>query len=192
MHYEGPVFRRLLAQLRPQWGRIALGILLLLMAAPCELFPAMAWMYATDTIVLVNTEGNPWLHALFSLGGRLEGWTQLLPATLVILFVVYLIGETLETLSNNLMQRVAQRFILDFRNRVYRKLQSQSLGYLQRQKTGDLMSRAMGNVDELNSFIVGGIDVILGEGLLWIATVVIVFSLDWKVAGASLAPLLVV
>lgn len=192
MSYEGPVFRRLLGELRPQWGKVGVGVGLLFLAAPCELFPAMAWMYATDVIVLGKVEEHPWLHGLFSLGGTLEGWGQLLVSTLVILFVVYLMGEVLETLSNNLMQRVAQRFILDFRNRVYRKLQSQSLGYLQKQKTGDLMSRAMGDVDELNSFIVGGIDVILGEGMLWLATVVIVFTLDWKVAGASLAPLLVV
>ena len=30
------------------------------------------------------------------------------------------------------------------------------------------MSRAMGDVDELQSFIVNGIDVIIGEGVLWI------------------------
>ena len=54
--------------------------------------------------------------------------------------------------------------MLGFRNRVYHKLQGQSLSYLQRQRTGDLMSRAMGDVDELQSFIVGSIDVIIGEG----------------------------
>ena len=90
------------------------------------------------------------------------------------------------------MNRVAQKFILGFRNRVYHKLQSQSLAYLQRQRTGDLMSRAMGDVDELQSFIVNGIDVIIGEGVMWLVTVVIVMLLDWRVASASLAPLIVV
>ena len=88
----------------------------------------------------------------------------LLVSAVTWLFVVYLIGEVLGTLDTWILNRVAQKFILGFRNRVYHKLQSQSLGYLQRQRTGDLMSRAMGDVDELQSFIVNGIDVIVGEG----------------------------
>jgi ABC-type multidrug transport system fused ATPase/permease subunit len=90
------------------------------------------------------------------------------------------------------LNRVAQRFILSFRNDVYHKLQSQSLAYLQRQRTGDLMSRAMGDVDELQSFIVNGIDQIFSEAVLWIATVAIVMYTDWRVASASLAPLILV
>jgi ABC-type multidrug transport system fused ATPase/permease subunit len=54
------------------------------------------------------------------------------------------------------------------------------------------MSRAMNDVDELQSFIVSGIDVIIGEGLLWIVTVAIVMAVDWRVASASLSPLIVV
>ena len=54
------------------------------------------------------------------------------------------------------------------------------------------MSRAMGDVDEMQSFIVNGIDLIIGEGLLWLATVALVMLLDWRVASASLAPLMVV
>src|SRR5207248_4336893 len=102
------------------------------------------------------------------------------------------IGEFFETLEQWILNRAAQRFILGFRNRVYHKLQSQSLGYLQRQRTGDLMSRAMGDVDELQSFIVNGIDQIFSEALLWSATVVIVELSDWRVATASLSPLIVV
>jgi ABC-type multidrug transport system fused ATPase/permease subunit len=79
--------------------------------------------------------------------------------------------------------------MLGFRNRVYQKLQSQSLSYLQRQRTGDLMSRAMGDVDELQQFIVGSIDVIIGESVLWLGAVFIVMTANWKVASASLAPL---
>ena len=50
----------------------------------------------------------------------------------------------------------------------------------------------MGDVDELQSFIVGSIDVIVSESLLWLGTVVLVMLMSWKVASISLAPLLVV
>lgn len=185
------VFRRLLWMLRPQWGMIAFSILLLLISIPCELFPGFVWKFVTDDIVLDKAE-SPVLEAWFSLGGRIDSPLGMLVSAVTWLFVVYLVGEVLSTLSTWILNRVAQRFILAFRNRVYNKLQHQSLAYLQRQRTGDLMSRAMSDVDELQSFIVNGIDVIIGEGLLWIATVIIVMAVDWRVASASLAPLVLV
>jgi ABC-type multidrug transport system fused ATPase/permease subunit len=187
------VFRRLLRMLRPHAAVIALALVLLLLSMPGELFPAFIWMYVTDYLVLKDPTGATLhLHKLISFGGEFTTWPSLLLSAVGWLFVVYLAAEAMSTISSNLMQRVAQKFILGFRNRVYHKLQSQSLSYLQRQRTGDLMSRAMGDVDELQQFIVGSIDVIIGEGLMWIVTVIVVMSLDWRVASASLAPLIVV
>ena len=187
------VFGRLLRMLRPHRGTIAVALLLLLLSMPGELFPGMIWMYVVDH--LIRQDDTRWtrgLHYLISFNGRIEGWQALLVSALAWLMGVYLMAEAFGTISSNIMQRVAQRFILGFRNRVYHKLQSQSLSYLQRQRTGDLMSRAMGDVDELQSFIVGSIDVIIGEGVMWLVTVAVVMTLDWKVASASLAPLIVV
>ncbi len=187
------VLRRLLGMLRPQRGRIVLGVVLLLASMPGELFPAFAWMYVADGLVMKrpNWTVNA-LDPLISLAHHLASWQALLISTMVWMTVVYVVFEAMETFSNNVMQRVAERFIRDLRRQVYHKLQTQSLSYLQRQRTGDLMSRALGDVDELRNFITGGIEVILGEGLLWVMTVVVVMLLDWRVASASLAPLLVV
>lgn len=187
------VFRRLLAMLRPQAGIIAIALILLLLSMPGELFPGLIWMYVTDRLIAPTpTTPTQLLHTIISFNGTLTGWQALLASALAWLYGVYLVAEAMGTISSNLMNRVAQRFILTLRNRVYRKLQGQSLSYLQRQRTGDLMSRAMGDVDELQNFIVGAIDVIIGEGVMWIVTVALVMSLDWRVASASLAPLLVV
>lgn len=185
-----PVFLRLLRLLRPHYPAIVVGLVLLILSTPCELFPALVWKYVTDDLVLSHR--TPVLATLISLQGAVHGKIALLLSAMVWLFVIYVIGEVMGTASNNLMNRVAQKFILYFRNRVYHKLQSQSLGYLQRQRTGDLMSRAMGDVDELQSFIVNGIDVIIGEGAIWIATVILVMLMNWKVAAISLAPLIAV
>ena len=185
------VFRRLLRMLRPYRARILFGLLLLVISSPCELFPAMVWRFVTDDIVL-QSHTSPWLLAMFGFGGHITGRLGLLLSSTCWLLVIYLIGEVLETLESWILNRVAQKFMLTFRNQVYHKLQSQSLGYLQGQRTGDLMSRAMGDVDELQSFIVNGIDVIVGEALMWLATVAIVMWMDWRVASVSLAPMFIV
>ena len=170
---------------------IGLGLLLLLLSAPCELFPAIVWRYVTDNVVL-HRGTSTWLTYWFSFGGRLQGPYAMLASSVIWLVLIYATGELLGTLNTLILNRVAQRFMLTLRNRVYHKLQSQSLSYLQRQRTGDLMSRAMGDVEELQSFVVGSIDVIIGETVLWLGAVAIVMHANWRVATASLAPLVLV
>jgi len=187
----GQIFWRLVRLLRPYYGWIAVATLLLIISAPCELFPAFCWGFIADDLVL-GKHAWPRLDAWFSLAGHLHGKFPLLISSVTWMFAVYLLGEVTGTLETWLLSRVAQHFILGFRNVVYGKLQSQGLAYLQRQRTGDLMSRAMGDVDEIQSFIVQSIDVIIGEGMLWLLAVAIVFWVDWRVAAASLAPLLIV
>ena len=185
-------FRRLIGLLRPYWGWIALSTLFVIVAAPCELFPAVVWMYVTDVLVLQDHHKLHWMTAWFGFGGHLHTRPQLLVSAASWLFVTYLFGQVLETLESYILNRVAERFILAFRNDVYGKLQGQSLAYLQRQRTGDLMARAMGDVDEIESFIINSIDTLFSEGILWAGTVAYVFLVNWKVASVSLAPLLVV
>jgi ABC-type multidrug transport system fused ATPase/permease subunit len=185
-------FWRLVRMLRPQaWG-IALGLVLLILSLPCELFPALVWKYVVDDLILTGKSApTPILPFFFSFGGRLVTKFELLLSAVAWMLGIYLLSEASGTISTNVLNRAAQQFILGLRNRVYGKLQSQSLGYLQRQRTGDLISRAIGDVDELQSFIVNGIDQIIGEGLQWFATVALVMLINWKVASASLAPVLV-
>ena len=184
-------FSRLVKMLRPQWRMILAGLGALLLSAPCELFHPLMWMYVADTVILGNDQW-PILHTLISFNGAIESKFALLASALIWMFSVYALGELLETIEQNLLGRVAQKTIFRLRNDVYHKLQSQSLGYLQRQRSGDLLSRAMGDVDEVQNFIVSGIDTIIAEGFMWLTTVAIVMWLDWRVASVSLAPLILV
>jgi ABC-type multidrug transport system fused ATPase/permease subunit len=191
---EAAIYRRLMGMLRPNRAAIGVAIFLLLASMPCELFPAFIWKYVTDDLILkgISRPSGPWLVGLISLHGRVGTTFHLLLAALAWLMLIFAVGEILGTLSTVLLQRTAQKFVYQLRNRVYGKLQSQSLGYLQLQRTGDLMSRAIGDVDEVQSFIVNSIDQIIGDGGLWITTVIIVLYFDWRVAGASLLPLVAV
>lgn len=185
------IFSRLLRMLRPYWLIIAVGLLFLLASGPCELFPAIVWKYVVDDIIAPK-DGDHFLRRLITFNGSITNPFQHLLSTLAWLVVIYVTGEVLQTVQQVLMNRVAQKFIFRLRNQVYHKLQSQSLSYFQRQRTGDLMSRAMGDVDEVQNFIVAGIDQIIGEGFLWLVTVAIVMWMSWRVATVSIAPLIAV
>ncbi len=180
-----------MGMLRPHRAVITFGLVLLLLSGPCELFPAIVWKFVVDDIAL-QKHTAPLFARIVSLNHAVSSRFGVLGMTLVWLAGIYVVGELLQTIQQNLMNRVAQKFIYRLRNQVYHKLQGQSLAYLQRQRTGDLMSRCIGDVDEVQNFIVSGIDTIIGDGFVWLVTVGIVMYLDWRVASASLAPLIVV
>jgi ABC-type multidrug transport system fused ATPase/permease subunit len=186
------VFRRLFAMLRPSYPAMVVALALLFFSMPGELFPAFVWQYVTDDLILSKFSQPSGLHWMMSFEGRISNPYHLLYSALTWLMSVYLISTLAGTISTVILQRAAQKFVYSLRNRVYHKLQSQSLGYLQRQRTGDLMSRAISDVDELQNFVVNSIDLIIGDGVLWLATVAIVVYKSWEVAGSSLFPLIIV
>src|SRR4051794_11112672 len=120
------IFVRLLHMLRPYRAGIALGVFFLLLSLPAELFPAFVWRYVTDDIVL-NKPSSPALHKLFSFNDHISGRYALLISSVTWMFVIYVFGEVFGTLDTWILNRVAQKFILNLRNSVYHELQSQSL-----------------------------------------------------------------
>lgn len=196
---EGPVLRRLFGLLRPQKGLVGGGLALLLLSVPCELVPGAVALYLVDDLIIPATTGegdigqaHAWLHAVVSFGGRLSGWPALLASVLAWMGLFAVLGTALKAASTNLMERAAHKLVYRLRNDLYNKLQGQSLGYLHRQRTGDLMSRCVGDVEQVQQFIINGVDQVLAEGLIWAIVVVTVFLIDWRVASFTLAPILLV
>jgi ATP-binding cassette, subfamily B, bacterial len=191
---HAPIFWRLFGLLKPYWAIITMAMVLLIISMPCELFPAFIWKYVTDDLVLkgISRPSSELLRGAISLDGRLHATYALLLSALGWLVFIYAVGELTGTLSTVLLQRMAQKFVFTLRNQVYARLQGQSLGYLQLQRTGDLMSRAIGDVDEIQSFVVNSIDQIIGDGGLWVTTVIVVMWEDWRVALPSLLPMVAV
>jgi len=80
------------------------------------------------------------------------------------------------------MAKAASKLVLDLRNMVYEKVQSFSLSYLSRYKTGDLMNRITGDAQKIRDFIqqIGG-DA-LNEVLILVSVTIIIFILNWRMA----------
>ena len=167
------IYRRLLRYLRPYWRLIAVALVLLLIATPATLFHPLVWKYIVDTVI----------------GQRQVG--MLVPALLV-MFGVQLLGQALNAIRDNILQKIGQRVVYDLRNDVYDKLQSQSLGYLHNHRVGDLTSRAMSDVDVLQEVSVNGTDQVLSNSLSFVVVAGALISLNWKLGLLTILPVLVV
>ena len=167
------MFWRLLSLMRPYTVPIVIGFICLLLATPAQMFPPLVWKYVVDEVIMNRKVDH------------------LLPAMLVML-AVHLVGMGLSAARTYLLGVAGQRFVADLRNRLHDKLMRQSVRYHHDRKSGDLMSRVIGDVDTLQEVVINGVDNILGNALslIWVAGIIV--WLNWKVGTLTLLPLVVV
>jgi ABC-type multidrug transport system fused ATPase/permease subunit len=167
------MFWRLLSLMRPYTVPIVIGFICLLLATPAQMFPPLVWKYVVDEVIMNRKVDH------------------LLPAMLVML-AVHLVGMGLSAARTYLLGVAGQRFVADLRNRLHDKLMRQSVRYHHDRKSGDQMSRVIGDVDTLQEVVINGVDNILGNALslIWVAGIIV--WLNWKVGTLTLLPLVVV
>ncbi len=82
---------------------------------------------------------------------------------------------------------LGQRFKMDMRRKLYAHMQTLSLGFFEKSKTGKLMSNITNDVATLDQLISGSFVNVLQDSVTLAAVLVILFSLDWKLALVALA-----
>lgn len=167
------VFRRIIPFLKPYRTQLALGLGALIVAIPLTLFHPLVWMFITDEVAI---NGN--VHLL-------------LPA-LGVMIGVHLFGTALSALHRNLLEKVGQRFVVDLRLAVYEKLQRQSVSFHHENRTGDLLSRAMNDIDAMQQAIIQGIDQVLSAFLRFAVVVTAILAIHPIVGAVTLVPLIIV
>lgn len=167
------VFRRLVPYLRPYRARIAVGVSLLLVGTPLGSAHPLIWKYIVDVVVVQRH-----VH-------------QLVPA-LLLMFALQGLATLLDAIKSVILEKVGQRFVFDLRNAVYQKLQRQSLAYLSENRTGDLIARAMGDVDVLQEVAFQSIDSVIGNTLSFLVVAGILIGLNAKLGFITLLPIVAV
>lgn len=167
------IYRRLLPWLRPRWRTVLLGAVCLIVAIPAGSFHPLAWGFITDEVI----------------GRRRVG---LLAWALAAMIVAHATGLALEAFRDNLLQKLGQRLVIDLRNDVYAKLQRQSLSYLHDNRAGELVSRAMGDIDVIQEAAVQGTDAVIANLLGFVYVAGILLLLNWQLGLATLSPIVIV
>ncbi|RKT82252.1 ATP-binding cassette, subfamily B/ATP-binding cassette, subfamily B, MsbA [Saccharopolyspora antimicrobica] len=161
------VFRRFWPYARPYRRWWALVVLLVLIAPLLD--TATIWMFK----ILVDDVLVPRDFALFfALGGAYLGITVL----------AGIIGFADEYVST----WVAERFLLDLRTDLFGHLHELSIGFLDRRKVGDTLSRLTGDVGAIEQLVLSGTT----QALAYLFKIVLfagaMFVLSWRLALVSL------
>jgi ABC-type multidrug transport system fused ATPase/permease subunit len=79
-----------------------------------------------------------------------------------------------------------ERILADLRIALFRHLQRLSLGFYERNRTGVIMSRLTNDVEALDQLVTEGVTALVKNTLLLVGTAAILFTLDWRLALATL------
>lgn len=167
------LYRRLLPYLKPHFPQIGLGLGLLLISVPAGSFHPIVWKYIVDEVV---TKHQP----------------QLLLPALGVMFAVQALGSVLGAWRSTLLEKVGQQVVQDLRNAVYAKLQRQSLAWHHEHRVGDLVSRTMGDIDQLQEVAVQGVDSVIANAVSFLYVAGVLLTLSWKLGLVTLLPIALV
>jgi ATP-binding cassette, subfamily B, multidrug efflux pump len=164
--YDPRVVRRLSAFVTPYRGRAVLTLLLLVVVT------------ATDLL----------LPKLFSLGiDEVSGQRRLSRIDLLgVIFIALLVVRFLASWAEFYMIAwLGNRVVLDLRNRMFRHLQTLSVGYVDKRGVGSIMSRLQNDVGVINEFFGEGITGVFSNTLILVGIVAVMVWTDWKLAIVS-------
>ena len=164
------VLARLFISLRPYWRTLVLVGMLLLLLAGLELIPPLITRSIIDDVIPTGD-----LQRLALLLGALVG--------------AYLLIRLANFGDLYLRHALGERFLYDLRVRLYAYLQRLSLSFFERTSTGELMSRLTNDVNSLESFVTHGSSLTAVDLVRLLATTVLLFVLDWRLALIVLAPM---
>ena len=86
------------------------------------------------------------------------------------------------------MAWAGQKIIFDVRNRLYEHLQQLSFSFYDKAQTGQLMSRVTQDVEQTRQFLSHQMIQITGAAVRFLATFVLMLSLDWQLTLVAMIP----
>jgi ATP-binding cassette subfamily B protein len=173
--YDFRTTKRLFGYLKPYWKMMVLALCLTVLTnVLISLQPYFTKMAIDDFIVPRETEGI-WIFALAYFG-------------------LFLFRFVFSYIQEILLNIVGQKIMFDLRSQIFSKLQRLQVSYYDKNPVGRIITRLTSDVDSLNELFTSGVIEGLGDMVVIIAIIGIMFWLDWKLAIVSLivVPLLVI
>jgi len=130
----------------------------------------------------------------FLIGKAIDGFISQgdkagLSQTMLLLAVVYLAGMLAMRYQIYYMSLAGQNVLSDLRAQVIDKVELLSLQFVEKEESGDLMSRLVNDIDAINSFFSQGLAQSVGSLFALVGIVIAMFAINWML---SLAVLIIV
>lgn len=162
------ILLRILAYLKPYRMQFAFVFFAILLSAVIGLFPSLITGRIVDE--------------------ALVGKNMALLIRLLLLALVTLIGsQAIGVLQSYINSYISQRIIFDMQNQMYSHLQQMPHSFYTNEKQGDILTRMDNDISGVGSVITNTLTTSVSSVATLIATLVALFSLNWKMALVGIA-----
>lgn len=185
---------RLLAYLRPHYGKLILVLGCMLLSTITALIGSFMLMPIINHIAGVATTAEDGAMAVLADKVitfftadmiKLLGSTKLsevliyLVTALLILLIVYLVGIATTYLQGRLMLHITQNTLEKIRNDLFAKLQKLPVRYYDTHPTGEIMSRFTNDVDNIDMMLNNSLTSLISGGVTLIGTFIFMITTNW-------------
>jgi len=189
--YDARLMRRLLAYLRPYWLVVSAALVAIVLYGILQALPPYLLKVEVDRYLdPVSRAKLPAVLDRFLSPNPLVGIAQI---AFVLFLPTVLLTFLLEFAQSYAMQLVGQRVMYDLRQQIFAHLQRLQLSFYDRNPVGRLVTRVTSDVDVLNELFASGMVAIFGDFFTLLSIVVVMLTLNWKLAllTFSILPLIV-
>ncbi|MCX6558329.1 MAG: ABC transporter ATP-binding protein, partial [Candidatus Aminicenantes bacterium] len=162
-------------------------------------FMAMVALFTAFFAVIIQ----PIIDELFIQGGgRISGRSQFIRTVIMrvlgvgekklvlvlpqLLFLSFLGQAVFSFFSLYMMKTLGLKVVRNIRDKLYRNLIHQSIDFLSKSKTGDLVSRVSNDIEKIKLAVAETLSVYIRESLTLAGLLVVIFYQDWEMATISL------
>lgn len=160
-------YKRLILFIKPYWKALGLAIVCIVMSAAANLY--VPWIIR-DMIDKVLMEKDMLLLNVIAIG----------------IVVVFLVRGVFFYGQSYLVSYIAQRVIIDIREKLYVQFQKLQLAYYEKKQTGTIMSYITNDVAALQAALVDSLIELVTESAILVGSLVLMFYLDWKLSLVTL------
>jgi ATP-binding cassette, subfamily B, bacterial MsbA len=185
--------QRLLGFLRPYRLRFAMAVVLMAVVGACEAITAFLIKPIVDEVLKPGTNSAgisfsiPWTsHSVYLqdfFPGNIHNVWTLVALSIIAVSIVKGLSQYTATVSINF---IGQSAVRNLRNQLYSKIVQQSMAFFKRNPTGRLISAISNDTDRIQYAVSQVSADFLRHSFTLIGLLVVLFSVDWKLALASL------
>ena len=166
--YDARLMARLWAVTQPHKRLVLVSLVLFPLTAAAELLQPYLIKVAIDHHILA---------------GDWSGLSRIAGLFLLTLVVLYALRAALAYVT----QLTGQRVMHDLRQALFAHLQRQDSAFFDRNPVGRLMTRVLNDVEAINELFTSGVVAIVGDVVTLTGVVIILLSLNWKLALVTFA-----
>ncbi|MDH5763014.1 MAG: ABC transporter ATP-binding protein/permease [Nitrospinota bacterium] len=160
-YYDWPLFKRILAYLRPYGKLVAVSLVLLLVVSVLNLAGPYLTKVAIDDFIRL---------------GQYEGLDRI-----ALIYLAVLAGAFVcQFLQYTLMQYIGQKVMFDMRTQVFAHLHKMSFRFFDRNPIGKMMTRTVNDVEVLNEMLTSGLILVFSDLFTLVGIFLMLAWLDWR------------